>query len=879
MATQQLKKPTPPDDFGHRAIDIVKNLDSPRVDLNIQALLKFEEECVEYDSTGLKESFISFFKSSEPFQNSHKIMSKREYTQFMKIYSPKIVQLVLKCPHEELLRHSLPVIFRIFIFGSLPPNFGITLYNTASRMSGAIVLRAQDILVKIYSSLSATEKNKLLSTSLESAKNMNWYATSLLCKLLKSTFLPSQYVVPSLGLAVEEISNLHDVLIEIAHQKTNAQALRKILVAHYKNNCGDERIKVVFDVLSATSPLEEESEEVSLMIQKAVLSDVPHLEESLVKLGKTDENVFGACLLGFLKISGFLEVTKWTNNIWTLKRAQQAMRIAEEYENLPANACRFVIDLFLEYNALSKALVLDKEKGIVSFKFEGLYGVKMLFDIGMKSDDYLIGNVLSQLFEGKEDLFVEFAVEAFEKNPSQIGAQMAGNVLRRFSATKVISKQITPERKFIRINRKVREGEEQREATIQTKFFSGLVGMTKFEKNLIEETQKDIHKNFVSVDSCYNMSGKVYDANTVLTTIVTDTINDLLHDDYASDTIGKAIELINSNNYEVKVFINADLVNINKTLGNVSKNDGDLVTIQITPGKVNTPQEKEKGTLNNESKEKTPRGVKTPRSVENGDVSKVIYEEPQLKKIPENVLQNVIRFLGNSTLRQNAILFIKNVDKFVEWEGDALRLSVTKGGKQALGIARLESLPSQMTTSQFSEVLKTFKELLLEESELVNLAASVLLKNEEKVDKTVFLMENTKVVECALQNCNKMKEKAVKCENEKDSNQVKEHIGIENSRQVLTKETITVCVIILLNNHKIIPWDVDVYITPVVRALKTGLNQNLFESVFPMLENPPKLVEQCSRVIIEYADDKCESSHPFIQNLLQNILTYSSGMS
>ena len=94
----------------------------------------------------------------------------------------------------------------------------------------------------------------------------------------------------------------------------------------------------------------------------------------------------------------------------------------------------------------------------------------------------------------------------------------------------------------------------------------------------------------------------------------------------------------------------------------------------------------------------------------------------------------------------------------------------------------------------------------------------------------------------------------------------------------MNKQSMTLCLVLLLRNGRCIPWNKDVLTGPITRSLKIGMNQQIFDSVLPLLNEPPKLVEECNTIIIQYADEHCENDHPFIQTLLKNVIECNDGL-
>ncbi|EKE42611.1 hypothetical protein ENUP19_0047G0026 [Entamoeba nuttalli] len=840
------------DDFSHRIIDINKGINSNRVDLQIKALIAINNEFEEYENSGMKRSFISLFRSTKPekkgsnqnIKTNHKVATKNELLSFLKFHSQDILNLIIKCPHEELLRHSIPVIEHINSNKLLSPHFIKSMCDNAERIGGTILLRAQDIVISVFNSMSSIEKNHIIHSTLENSQKGNLPALHMLCKLIQIQALPSQQIVTSFSLIVKHIQELNEDIIKICSINSYIIPLKRIIIGAFKDKTNDPRMSIVLTVLASTSPFGGDADEINKMIEEAFVKEVPNLGEPIKLIGKSDDSVFKICLMCIIDSDGFTGAMKWIRGEWNNKRAEFALNILEERKELPSSASSFVKEVFIQYNVLvTRSIIYDFEQRIItSIKFEGVYGLNLLWKMLMITGEWSIEQLLEVLYQKMQLRFVQDGIEAFKSNPTAQGANCIESVLKRYSSPKTIIKDDVKQTRscnirWISLKRTIREDKPCSIPSIQMKMLASLKVMsslTKVTKVLIESAQQDIERTFHFMDKSDKLNLRKYEHTTPISKIVLDSIKDLLNDPYAQDSMKQSINWLMNKKYSVNVFINGTEVPIFKNIGSYLSEMGEIV-IQISSGdseiQYQEPIKKEPSFITN-----------TTRTV-------VVKEEKNIERCSEQSIKELIELLEDEKTRNNAMKVICGVNKYVKWEENAIELATKEGPKQLLGIARLESIEEGLKDEEYKKLLTLFTELVIKQSGIKEILSSILIKNEIKVNTNVFIM------------------------NEETLNQLSKEI--END---LDKSSMTLCLVLLLKNGRNIPWDKDVFTAPILRALKDGINKQIFDSVVPLLNEPPKLVEECNRIIIEYADENCENDHPFIQSLIQNLTKFGYGL-
>ncbi|KAL7721330.1 Uncharacterized protein QTN25_001753 [Entamoeba marina] len=732
-----------PDDFVHRRIVITQHLQSTRLDHQVQAFRSIENEFQEVEKSGFRNSIFSFFTRSDspPPKVPHKIASHKELQQFLKSSASSILNIIKTCSHEELLRHAKPLVSRLSSLSLLPPNYPTDLYDNALRYNGAVALRAQDIIVSLFPSLSPTERSHFITTTITASENSDITALHFLCKQIQTTF-PTSQIPQSLTLLIPHTDVLLPSLLPCAKQSSITQHLRRQLL-QFLPNSPPHLLPSILQLLSQTAPFSnvDLAEINSVLTTLTLINFPPETTDSLMLLADSDENVFSPCISILLAHNNYSTITSFLKK-WSSRRSEDIMTAIESIPTLPSAAHNLAIRCFIEYNKfVTNAIDIEPEKKkekiedfqLISFlrviKFEALYGTSLIWKIALNNNDDAV-ELLTKLYKKNISYFVRDGIHAFIEDPKERGAHIVEKILGRYnsyytSQNKTI--QPTPAR-FCSLSRKIREKDEPTHVSLQMKTLSNFFiasQTTKATKVLVEEAEKDISRVWDRIDDVMHLSQKSYRSTEKLRVIVDDAIKDTLIYETASDHLPTTINSIKTGLFDVVVFIDGSEASLDKNIGYYVRHNADITFIVK---KSDSPWIVVKS-------EATTTTVSTTSSEPPQDSTNLLQTlkiRGEVTKCAQQDIENLVDLLKVPKQRGNVLSMLRGIDSYIEWEGDPIELALTDGPKQPLGIARLETIKKVLTTEQFSKLLKTFCSLLFLGSSLSEMLASALLKNEEK---------------------------------------------------------------------------------------------------------------------------------------------------
>ncbi|EKE39086.1 hypothetical protein ENUP19_0274G0010 [Entamoeba nuttalli] len=828
MSTQQ----HPPVNFYDRAKLFIGDLSSNRIDLQIQALRNIEIEFLEYEDDeaekSLLYSFTKYEKKAPKSNYSHRVATKKELINFLEHTSKIIINLVVTCSHEELLRHSIPIIIRLYQNKLLPNNFFKKLYQNAERLSGTIVMRAQDLILRLFNKLPSEEKKYFKLLAINGSEIGQIESLHFICKLLAIHEIPIEVFQKLIKPICKNIQHLESDVFPIIQFPELRVLLRKSLLTEYITNFQDTGVLSALKVIAETAPFESDVDDIKQLLDMSIFNETENLKDVLINLAQKSENLFPSCLLGMIRLEGFNETTKWLTEEMIISHIEDLMKVLLTYNELSETSFSIVINTFIQYNILiTKSIHTESNGNIIFDNYNNLVGKEILWDVFLKKKNQTIENLLMKIYQGKLKECIIDALHAFMKNPQLIAAEIIEKSLKDLKQSlEENNKGRIKLKRFIKLKFNIPVGK------IKVKNISYLyqsIDDIKQLKSFSEEINNKIIETKQKLEPEIEIEEKEYLSETPIEVIITDILTSVYKQKGTSAEWIKRV--IKNNKYLITTQINGKDVSINDIIGDLVKKDGSIfLYIQEGVRKLNGQK------LTNEK-----------------SIGKLIRcESKTIKQLPfiieENEIKNVIELIQKKEMYSIGIILLKEINPFIKWRLSVIENCKEQTGYEFIGFERLMA-QNEIKEDDFKELISMFCHSIEIRKDNEKYLAEVLLHFEQLVKKELWHI------------------------NEEQIKKIQKRNITEGNERIIT----TICDIILLRNNQIIEWNKEVVIEPIKRVVKELMNEELFETLIPYLEEPSELVEECYEIIIQYIDKKYNTDDLFIQKMVENVLNRGKG--
>ncbi|EDR24217.1 ubiquitin specific protease, putative [Entamoeba dispar SAW760] len=818
--------------FYDRANSFIDGLNSNRIDLQIQALRNIEIEFLEYEDDAAEKSwlysFIKYEKKAPKSNHSHRIATKKELINFLEYTSKIIINLVVACPHEELLRHSIPIIIRLCQNKLLPNDFFKKLYQNAERLSGPIVMRAQDLILRLFNKLSSEEKKYFKLLAISGSENSQIESLHFLCKLITAHEISIEVVQKLIKQICKNIQQLESDVFPIIQIPELRTLLRKSLLTEYLTNFQDTGVLSALKIIAETDPFESDVDDIKQLLDMSILNETENLKDVLINLAQKNENLFSSCLLGMVRLEGFNETTKWLTGEMITDHIEDLMKTLLNYNQLPEASSSIVRNTFIQYNVLiTKGIRTNSNNHIIFVDYNSLIGKEILWDVFLKKKNQKIEHLLMKIYQGKLKEYVIDALHAFMKNPQLIAAEIIEKSLKDLKQSLKENKEGKIKLKqFIKLKCGIPVGQIKVKSTSYLCQSSEDIKQLKY---LSEEVNNKIKQTKEKLETKIEIKEKEYLPETPVDAIVTDILASVYEQKGTSAEWIKRV--IKNNKYFITTQINNEDVSINDMVGDLLKKDGSIF-LYIQEGV------------------KTLNCQKLTKSKSN---DKIINCDPKTLKqlsfiIEENEIKNVIELIQKKEMYSIGITLLKEINPFIKWRLSPIENCKEQTGYEFIGFERLMT-QNEIQEDDFKELISMFCHSIETRKGNEKYIAEILLHFEKLAKKELWYI------------------------NEEQIKKIQKRYFMEGNERIIN----TICDILLLRNNQIIEWNKEVVVEPIKRVVKELMNQELFETLIPYLEEPSELVEECYEIIIQYIDIKYNINDLFIQKMIENITNRGKG--